>query len=212
MSYVGLLRVFASCRAISVKSRNGSLLFIHQFYSLPELFGIVWIEVSEIIVLLGSSQLTYNSISFILTKVEEARISVFPGLSVQTISFFIAVTRFLDIHGKFLLLGRIWLGIHSSTMLKNLFCQFFKDTLMSLLIGVCQLVPSMSEQALPKSACAYFQTTLLLLPAALLILYTCPDLSDQSLPEVAQLSTCEVVLETRARSMSEALREGLMWV
>ena len=88
MSYVGLLRVFVSCRAISIKSRNGSFLFIHQFYGLPELFGIVWIEVSKVIVPPGPSQLTYNSISFILIKIQEARISVFPGLPVQTISFF----------------------------------------------------------------------------------------------------------------------------
>ena len=49
IEHVGLLRVFVSCRAISVKSRNGSFLLIHQFYGLPQLFGIVWIEVSTII-------------------------------------------------------------------------------------------------------------------------------------------------------------------
>ena len=43
----------------------------------------------------------------------------------------------------------------------------------------------MSEQALPKSTCAYFQTTVLLLVAGLDILYLYPDLSDQNSPEVA---------------------------
>ena len=87
IEHVGLLRVFVSCCTISVKSRNGSFLFIHQFYSLPKLFDIVWIEVSKIIVPLGPSQLMHDSISFTLISVEEARILVFPGLSVQTISF-----------------------------------------------------------------------------------------------------------------------------
>ena len=87
IEHVGLLRVYVSCCTIPVKSRNGSFLFIHQFYGLPELFGIVWIEVSQVIIPLGPSQLMHNSISFSLIAVEEARISVFPGSPVQTISF-----------------------------------------------------------------------------------------------------------------------------
>ena len=87
VEHVSLLRIFVSCRAIPVKNRNGSFLFIHQFYSLPELFGIVWIEVSKKKIPLGPSQLVHNSISFFLIAVEESRILVFPGLPVQTISF-----------------------------------------------------------------------------------------------------------------------------
>ena len=83
IEHVGLLRIFVNCHVISVKSRNGSFLFIHQFYSLPELFGIV----SKIIVPLGPSQLMHDSISFSLIVIEEARISVFPSLPVQAISF-----------------------------------------------------------------------------------------------------------------------------
>ena len=61
-------------------------MFIHQFYGLLELFGIVWTEVSKIIVPLGPSQLTHDSISFTNIAVEEARILAFPGLPVQAIS------------------------------------------------------------------------------------------------------------------------------
>ena len=87
VEHVSLLRIFVSCRAIPIKSRNGSFLFIHQFYGLPELFGIVWIEVSEKIIPLGPSQLAHNSISFFLIAVEVSRILVFSGLPVQIISF-----------------------------------------------------------------------------------------------------------------------------
>ena len=75
VEHVSLLRIFVSCRAIPVKNRNGSFLFIHQFYSLPELFGIVWIEVSEKIIPLGPSQLAHNSISFSLIAVEGSSVS-----------------------------------------------------------------------------------------------------------------------------------------
>ena len=63
--HVGLLRVFVSCCAI--------LLRVGMEVLYLELFGIVWIEVSKIIVLLGPSQITHehDSISFSLIAVEE---------------------------------------------------------------------------------------------------------------------------------------------
>ena len=45
----------------------------------------VWIEVSKIIIRLGPSQLTHDSVGYSLIVVEEARALVFPGLLVQTI-------------------------------------------------------------------------------------------------------------------------------
>ena len=66
VEHVSLLRIFVSCRAIPVKSRNGSFLFIHKFYGIPELFGIVWIEVSEKIIPLGPSHAARAQLYFFL--------------------------------------------------------------------------------------------------------------------------------------------------
>ena len=76
----------------------------------------------------------------------------------EVISFSHSLGYFLDIQGRFCFLGRITLGMHSSMMFMNAFCQFARDMLTSSVIRRSQLMESIISFAFSKSASANLQT------------------------------------------------------
>ena len=82
--------------------------------------------------------------------------------------FVIALRRFVDIQGRFLLLGRVFLGMHSSMISTYFCCHLARLSLTSSHSRESQSVPSIRSHALVKSAWSYFQIILLLVCAGLL--------------------------------------------